>query len=81
MRSSDQILLKLGERKLVRELVHGLDGAMPGEEAGVGGGVVAQLDQQEHREQGEGQDARHKPANNQKLMITQEKEEAKASNK
>ena len=39
-----QILLKLGERKLGCELVHGDDGAMPGEEADVGGGVVAQLD-------------------------------------
>ena len=39
-----QILLKLGERKLLHELVHGDDGAMPGVEACVRGGVVAQLD-------------------------------------
>ena len=62
LRFPDQILLKLGESKLVRELVHGHNGAMPGEEAGMGGGVVAQLDQEEHREEGEGEDARHKPA-------------------
>ena len=39
-----QILLKLGERKLLHELVHGGDGTMPGVETYVGGGVVAQLD-------------------------------------
>ena len=55
MRIPDQILLKLGESKLVRELVHGHNGAMPGEETGVGGGVVAQLDEEQHCEQGEGQ--------------------------
>ena len=48
-----QILLKLGERKFFHKLVHGRDGALPGEEADVGGGIVAQLDQEQHGEQGE----------------------------
>ena len=67
-----QILLELGERKLFHELVHGSDGAVPGVEAGVGGGVVAQLDQEQHGEQGEREKAGDKPdkSKNPKLNIS-----------
>ena len=65
-----QILLKLGERKFFHELVHGSDGAMPGVEAGVGGGVVAQLDQEQHGEQGEGEKGGDQPAKSKSKVET-----------
>jgi len=51
----DHISLNLGEGELSCELVYGYYSAAPGEEGRVGGGVVAQLDEEQHCEQGEGQ--------------------------
>ena len=44
------------------ELVDGNDGATPGVESGVVRGVVAQLDQDQHGEQGEREQVRDTPA-------------------
>ena len=43
---------------------------MPGVEAGVGGGVVAQLDQEQHGEQGEGEKGGDQPAKSKSKVET-----------
>ena len=58
LRLPNQILLKLGERKFFHKLVDGRDGALPGEEASVGDGVVAELDKEEHVEERNGKEVR-----------------------